>query len=333
MPQTLHITNGDCTGDMLRQSSFLSGGDILIWRDILHKGPVPNKPMAEIDDLRTQYLSSYFSSSEPKKTKPSYEDIHDGFKQRQLMLEQSIQYDDIILWFEHDLYDQLQLIQILDYYATSPVKNRLHLICINKFDGVEPFYGLGNLTLEQLEKLHPTRAPVTSETYKIARTAWAAFTDTSPQKMFNLTQQDTCELPYLKKAFIRFLEEFPDRHTGLSKTEFLILKAIDQQQENTLSSVSFHQIFSALQKLEDHPFMGDIVIKIILARLCNHKHPFIKHQAQGYQLSPLGRKIISGETVDIKNLAVNKWFGGTQLTPDNFWFWDRKKHSIVKAVA
>ena len=45
-----------------------------------------------------------------------------------------------MLWFEHDLFDQLQLIQVL-----SQCPGRPELIVVGAFEGYPDFHGLGEL--------------------------------------------------------------------------------------------------------------------------------------------------------------------------------------------
>ena len=47
----------------------------------------------------------------------------------------------VVLWFEHDLYDQLQLIQILAGLPDRP--EHAELICVGSFPGRPGFAGLG----------------------------------------------------------------------------------------------------------------------------------------------------------------------------------------------
>ncbi len=49
-----------------------------------------------------------------------------------------------MLWFEHNLLDQLQILQILDWRASPEEAHPgLHLICISTFEGMPRFRGLG----------------------------------------------------------------------------------------------------------------------------------------------------------------------------------------------
>ena len=54
----------------------------------------------------------------------------------------------VVLWFEHDLYDQLQLIQILAGLPDFPP--RVELICVGTFPGRPDFHGLGELEPDEL---------------------------------------------------------------------------------------------------------------------------------------------------------------------------------------
>ena len=64
-----------------------------------------------------------------------------------------------VLWFEADLYDQLQIIQILARLAALDVPaERITLICIGEHPGIARFGGLGELTADQLCRLPATAA-------------------------------------------------------------------------------------------------------------------------------------------------------------------------------
>jgi hypothetical protein len=60
----------------------------------------------------------------------SFEEAVGLFSRRDQVLADSLGQDEVVLWFEHDLYDQLQLIQILDWYAHQDLRQtKLTLIC------------------------------------------------------------------------------------------------------------------------------------------------------------------------------------------------------------
>src|SRR5439155_7939747 len=80
------------------------------------------------------------------------------------------QYDEVVFWFEHDLFDQLLLVRHLDWFARRDVgATKLTLICIDAFPGIEPFHGLGQLSAGQLASLVETRRPVTNTQTALGR--------------------------------------------------------------------------------------------------------------------------------------------------------------------
>src|ERR1041385_2361391 len=96
----LHITNGDSVVGTFRQVRF--PGVYLPWRDVLHDGPVPQtETLSELSDVRAQALAAFGWGS--------YDKLRAEFAARDQALENFRKHEEVVLWFEHDLYDQLQL--------------------------------------------------------------------------------------------------------------------------------------------------------------------------------------------------------------------------------
>jgi DNA-binding transcriptional MerR regulator len=100
----LHVTNGESAGNTLRQTAL--GGAVLSWQDVLHEGPVPAVPAHELRRVRARFLSEYGWGSERS--------LLDAFERRDRLYRHALEArTQVVLWFEHDLYDQLQLLQVL----------------------------------------------------------------------------------------------------------------------------------------------------------------------------------------------------------------------------
>src|SRR4051794_39408890 len=111
----LHVTNGDSAVNPIREA--VRSNEVLPWRDVLHEGPTPaGLTLEKMTDVRARFLADCGWGK--------YKDIRREMGGRDSALLSSPQ---ITLWFEHDLYDQLQLIQILSALADS--KAQVHLIC------------------------------------------------------------------------------------------------------------------------------------------------------------------------------------------------------------
>src|SRR5688500_3760453 len=181
----LHVTNGDSAAVPLRRTGV--SGTVIAWRDILNEGPVPSGLALEgMSDVRARFLTSIRAGSFPE--------VRRDLGARDAALRGARQ---VILWFEHDLYDQLQLIQILATLSTQP-ETAAELICIGAFPGIEPFHGLGQLTPVQLASLWPARRRVSQAQLSLGARAWKAFCSPDLLSLRALMGGDFSDLPFLR---------------------------------------------------------------------------------------------------------------------------------------
>jgi hypothetical protein len=97
----LNITNGDTAVEIMKQAGITGG--FLPWRDVLHEGPVPaGLSLEELSKVRAEFISG--------RGWGDAETIKQSFIDRDNQLKSYQDYEKVILWFEHDLYDQLQII-------------------------------------------------------------------------------------------------------------------------------------------------------------------------------------------------------------------------------
>src|SRR4051794_32851185 len=99
----LHITNGEATKIPLEQSGV--PGRFSSWDDILHDGPTPLVSGEEWLAARGEYFASVGYGTADEMIR--------AFRSKDEALERLEHEDEVIFWFEHDLYDQLLLIRHL----------------------------------------------------------------------------------------------------------------------------------------------------------------------------------------------------------------------------
>lgn len=335
----LHITNGDSVGQTLQQTGL--PGDILIWRDILHEGPTPaGLSLEQMSQIRARFLADWDLGPS------SYQEVLALFLHRDTTLAQFAAHKEVILWFEHDLYDQLQLIQLLDWFSHQDrAATTLSLICVNSFPHIARFQGLGQLNKSQLRSLFETRHPLTEGELTLGSEAWKAFCSPDPSSLVALLRKDTSALPFLKAALLRHLEQFPDARGGLSRTERQILEVAAQGLHTPF------EIFRATQEKEESPFMGDTSFWSYLARLCRGKKPLLARADGGMVSFPTGtahdpafgeqvlllteegRNALVGQVDWITiNRGIDRWLGGVHLQGEEAaWRWDRQLATLVPA--
>jgi redox-sensitive transcriptional activator SoxR len=315
-PTLLHVTNGESAGNTLRQTAL--GGAVLPWQDALHEGPVPAGPRRELLQTRARFLADCGWGG-PQALLSSLER-----RDRQLL-----EAPRVVLWFEHDLYDQLQLLDALQLAGESLPE----LIVIGTFPGKPSFRGLGELTAGELETLWPSRRPADPAVLEAATGAWAALREPEPAALAEWAGRDTSDLPFLGSALRRLLEELPAVSDGLSGTERRALEAVAAGADTPPAA------FVAAQQLEAAPFLGDTWFFRALSLLGQGDNRLIETNEGALspppplsdgrrfaqlriRLTPAGERVLSGKADRVELLGVDRWVGGTHVTSDTTWRWD-----------
>jgi hypothetical protein len=315
----LHIANGDSVTGTFRQVRF--PGTYLAWKDSLHDGPVPQtETLSDLSDVRAQALAGFGWGA--------YEPLRADFASRDRTLQDFRKHQDVVLWFEHDLYDQLQLLQLLDWFEQQDLEGiNLDLVQIDSYPGVRPFYGLGQLSGPQLARLFPMRKRVTQTQRSIAIETWRAFRATDPTDLAAISQQIIPEMPFLVAALVRFLEEYPGTTDGLSRTERQVLQAAGAGKRKKA------EIYMESRKQEDVPW-GDVSVYLRLNWLAAGPNPaLIESPRNEFTITDAGRQLLEGKADWIKLQGnVDRWLGGVHLTGEQAqWRWDKNKRTLIAA--
>ena len=322
MPAALHISNGDSTdvpGTGLAQR-------VIYWRDILHDGPVPDVAPAELRRTRADFLASCYSAERAGTMRQ--------FTERDQALEDGRD-GEYVLWFEADLYDQLQIAEILARLAGLGVPAaRITLICIGEHAGIARFGGLGELTAEQLSELPYTNAcaRLTPAALELATRAWAAFRAPTPSGLGSIAAARLGELRFLGEAFDRLGREYPATRDGLSLTERRVLAAVADGAPDAGTA------FVRAGARETRPYMGDLTGFGLIARIAAGPQPLLRldppgrpvNRATGVRLTGTGARVLAGEADQIALNGIDRWIGGVHLQGFQVpWRWDDGTETIV----
>ena len=145
----LHIHNGDSTAETAKKSNI--PGEHLAWREAMVCGPTPTGLSAEeFLQLRANHLSEAYGVS--------LEQCERDLRAQAEGLARFLDHEEVVLWFEHDLFCQVHLIYLLNWFAQHELgRTKLSLICVGEFPGIGRFRGLGQLSAAQLTTLFPQR--------------------------------------------------------------------------------------------------------------------------------------------------------------------------------
>ena len=341
---TLHVTNGDSAAQGLARSGL--PGDVVAWRDVLHDGPVPEgDPSDDFRRTRAQFLEA--------RQWALSDDAEDDFAARDARLADLSASDALMLWFEPDLYDQLQLVQILHRLAQQDATQRPDIF-IAPADHM-----LGPLSPEKFRPVYAQRRGVTEIDLACGAAAWRAFTSAKPESLLStLVELDrsipvhsyaadaSVRLPHLPSAVRRMLEEYPDAQNGLSRSEQQICEVLAP---GPLTIAALYP--DAHHASESWPWLGDTSFAWYLERLSDVARPLVTH-ANGSRvlapksrddertfwgrtvaLTPFGADVLGGRENAVDVNGIDRWIGGVHLTTERHWLWDGHGQRVVERAA
>jgi hypothetical protein len=320
--KVLHITNGDEVLTRFREGGI--GGEHLAWRDVLHDGPVPmTSTLEELSEVRARSLAAFSWGA--------YAELRAAFARRDAALRRCGEHEEVVLWFEHDLYDQLQLLQLLAWFARHGSGGaRLSLVHVGDWPaGAKdrgPFHGLGQLDGAELRALLPPRRPVTMRQLRLAAAVWAEFCAPTPEALAARARTPHDDLPYLAPALRRLLEEYPSTRDGLARNERQVLRAV------TAGARQPEAIYLRSSADEDCPW-GDSSVFLRIDGLANALVPALERTPAGYELTPFGRRLLAGEADWVRESGgIDRWVGGVHLHGTTVrWRWDAERETVVEA--
>lgn len=333
MPKLI-VTNGDGAVDRIRAAQI--SGHLLPWQDMLHDGPVPAGDLLDdVSDARASFLSQALGLP--------LDAVRADFAHRDAQLDVHSAYGEVELWFEHDLYDQLQLIQLLHYFSHEPERMGLHLVQCDHYIGV--------MGPDEVRAQERYRAPVSSAQLETALEAWAAFTAPTPTALAAFVSTRQPALPYLVPALRRLLSELPAPHSGLSLTEQRILEQLQDGPRKVA------QVFAAVHSMDEAQFLADLPFFLRLDGLAFAHEPLIaglpfrtedcaglafapgddsaaEHSYRAYAaaeiyLTRAGEAALRQQFDHACENTIERAIGGFQVRPGAMWRYDRNRHQLI----
>lgn len=317
----IHIVNGDVVGSKIGNLP----GEVLVWREMYDFGPL-SENISEGNWINRR--AHFFKE---KLAIPAELFIHNCEDQNRLLSEIPREAK-IVLWFEHDRYDQMMLMYLLNELSKNGIEN-LSIVTIDKYEGVEPFYGMGQLSSQQLEELfYQKKQPISDEQIIEAVTGWKAYTSKNPTEIEKWMASSKQKLPFLKQALQTHLSYFPTVHTGLNEVETLVVNYLDK------NPCSFAELFQFISSQRINDGISDLYFAAMLNELMNGPYPLLEsdYRLPNYLnsepisklwLTPYGLAFLGKQKGLFDIVKRDWWVGGVYLKEDH-WFWDG--HKLLK---
>lgn len=212
----LHLVNGQCTLDILQKTSIT--GEKISVDDILMEGPLPNCLKDEAAwRKRAAWLQKRFGISEMEYLQKMQE--------REQTLEQCYASNEVTLWYENDVFCQINFLYILQRLSELDLtRAQLYEVCPDEDR-------LGLLDISHLENLFNQRVKVSSEKSMFARDAWKAICG-GADDIKKFLQKDFSAWPLLRTGLELYLEYQTHPH----RLQTVVMNALDES-KSTLSEL------------------------------------------------------------------------------------------------
>jgi hypothetical protein len=321
----LHLVNGGSTALVMKNAHV--PGIIESADEILMEGPARNRLAQQHDWVfRAERLETYLEF--PR------DEYMGGVQRRTELLEQALQQDEVVLWFEEDLFCQVNYMQLLSWLAGHAAKlERFTYVC-------PPTERLGELSPARLDQLFAERKPVTASLTQLADRAWSAYTQEDPFELQSLIDNDDFTAwPALRDGLRAHLARLPDASAGVNRIEHTLLSAIQRGASN------FDAIFVALcEQLPEYGVPDGTVVRylvdlaaapaLVTIATGNSAVTIAVESARewSFDLTPLGRAVLTGEDDYAKHANFDRWLGGVHLSGKAAWRWNSELRQVVTAT-
>ena len=300
----IHLHNGDVVAAFAQRSGI--PGEHFPYRESLISGPVVPGP--EWSETRAQALAES-SGQELLRTRTSL------LEQEQALDAMRSKPDEIVLWFEHDLYCLIHLIYLIQRFRDA----RLSLVWCSK--------PLGENDDRELHLLFESRTAVTPAVVKVAREVWRAYTSTDPRDLNRWLERDMPDFPFLRDGLTLHASRFPSLVNGLGAIEQRALSLI------ATGATEFTALFNVIAADVPRFGFGDSEVVRHLQSMSWCAVPLITLTGEPPKafvtITPAGENVLRGA---VDNTAVNdpdRWLGGVHLTKENLWRYDAEARQIV----
>ena len=214
MSSLLHITNGDIFTEKLK--SLKLKGDIITWREMLCEGKTLTSVGSEsFWKTRFEFLNKNYKVSKSwfiEKTLKEYRSLCNHKQQ-----------DEIVLWFDYDLFCQINMIAVLSWLKTHRRYAHISIVCTGDTDGLSKMSHLSDLDNEQLAKQYENKIALTQDDIEYADYVWQLYCSDNPIRLENLSDFSEFQFDHLSGAIKSHLHRFPSIKNGLNEMENSIL--------------------------------------------------------------------------------------------------------------
>ncbi|MEC5147185.1 hypothetical protein [Chitinophaga sp. 212800010-3] len=302
----LNVLNGDAVLTVFRESGI--PGEVVICREMMCEGKAKyTTHLPEFFESRAKHLEFHYGID-----KQSY--YTNVVQELEKLYTSGAVADEIILWFEYDLFCQVNLLFVLYYLS-------------NRLSDLPPI-SIADLTHKPLPADLVTafeeRVRLDEKDLGWAAEIWEAWCMKTPQPLEVISKlpSGTGRLKYMPAAINAHLKRFPDVNTGLSIIENYFLLHL------VLGSYRWYELYRLFwNELEIYGF-GDFQLDLLVRKMVHAG--VVTEEDQMLKITSLGREILEEEENYLDYISQeHRWLGGVRLS-NTPWRWDEEEKGLVE---
>jgi hypothetical protein len=294
MSSQLHITNGDNFTQKLKTLKLK--GDIITWREMLCEGKTETNVGSEsFWKTRFDFLHKNYKVSKSwfvEKTLKEYRSLCNHKQQ-----------DQIVLWFEYDLFCQVNMLAVLSWLKKHRRYAEIYLVCSGDEDETSRLYGLSDLSDEQLLNSYENKIKLSQNDIEYADYVWQLYCSDNPIRLENLIDFENYQFDYLSDAIKVHLRRFPSIKNGLNELENRVLEYSIRQKPK-----SKKELLNSLIQNQGYYGFGDTQYERVIANL----RPLFS-SFNPVRLTAKGKEILNGKTNYYSQIRDNEDYLGGAL--------------------
>ena len=277
MMATVHILNGDSTAYILEKSQLK--GDTIVWREMLCNGPLEYDIGSD-----TFWMKRYeFFKNELKVDKLEY---YDKTISELVKIEDLSTYDEVVMWFEYDLFCQINLMALCTYLLKHFRKDiSYYLICVGREYDKNGWQTLGDYLPEEYHELYKKKVKISRHDLLFAKDCWNIYVESDQEQMKHFDFNKNKKFQYFEIAIEQDLKN-RSQSNGLDQIDHKILQVLAKRPSSKFDVIK--ELLS-WQKEETVNGFGDLQYEL---RLKNLK-AFYEVNDNLYQLNKKGIEAIT----------------------------------------
>lgn len=308
MPQQLHITNGDDFSKNIGELQL--PGEIIVWREMLCEGPTYTILDSEaFYNLRKDFLSKTYNIVP--------EDYDRQFIDELNKLTVANGYDEIVLWFEFDLFSHINMLAVISHLLENKKNIPVYLVCSKRLENEKEFIPLSQLPLKHLKNHYEARIALEQDDLETAALIWQLYNGDNPQKLISQIKKKT-NFEYLSSCIRAHIERFPNMTTGLNVLERNVLKLIEAN-----NITSRNHLIGYILEYQGYFGLGVLQIQRMIDRL----KIFYEIHEEGVRLNENGQTALNATRNFYKELKNDEYLGGVRKYD---FLYDSETHKILK---